>query len=238
MLDKAKDLTSQAQDYLGSDHFKKILPYLISGGTGAVLGGVMSGKRRKRKGEGRLGYLGRILKNALLAAGGHALINKGFEKTVGGEDGLVNAQPEDGPLETSVRNISRSPITAGLAGGGTLLATAGKPRIGVGDTDSYLKALAKETGVDANKLRTGTPTDVSRAVGGSAKADRLRRLAGLVSSGPDESKLYTAGSWLRRVPGGLLGHSNARLAGRGALGLTAAGIPAILGALMTSPSQN
>ena len=72
-------LKGQASDFLQSDQFKTLAPYLISGGAGAVLGGLMTGRRRKRQGEGRLGHLGRVLRNALLAGGlaggGHYLPN-------------------------------------------------------------------------------------------------------------------------------------------------------------------
>lgn len=95
------------------------LPYLLSGGVGALAGGVMAG-RVKRRGEGKLARLGRILATAGLAggmtAGAHKLINYGVSQA-------ENALPKDdvSPEQQMVtgstpRAIAGAVTAAGIAG--------------------------------------------------------------------------------------------------------------------------
>ena len=116
MTDKPTNLRDQAASYLNSDAFKSLVPYLMSGGVGAIAGGAMSGRRRADSGESRVGYLGRILRNALiaggLAGGAHYLGAKGLEKTVGNmsdSSTVLSGTPNDeGPLSTTVKNVAFS----------------------------------------------------------------------------------------------------------------------------------
>jgi len=255
------DLKDSASDFVGSDDFKKILPYLISGGASAAVGGLLSGRRRKKSGEGRLGYLGRILRNATIAgalgAGGHYLLGKGLDKTIGAidaEQGLSGEGGDAGPLATTLKNIAFSPVTAAGAGGAALVATDKNGIIGAGRADraSKLSSLVKQLserghkGLDADVLRSKTPAEIAQLVPDELEA--TRRAAGLPSS-----KL--GNSFVGKLPGlgvekaeklkgfisaqgrtGLLstfGQSHPRRAGRGAIGLAAAGIPALAGAFLT-----
>lgn len=174
---------------------QKILPYLISGGAGAALGGVMSGKRRKKNGEGRLGYLGRVLKNALvgggLAAGGHALIGEGVKRIGGGAKDLP-VGTDDGPMETGLRSALTHPITAVGAGLAGLGLTRGGDKEVRKDALKSFTTHAEEGGKGSLPVKGRTPKAIAKLVFNSedvVEANRQRRLAGLPSSGPDSSKI-------------------------------------------------
>jgi len=251
------DLKDQAGDFLGSEDFKKIMPYLLSGGAGAAVGGVMSGRRRKENGEGRVGYMGRILRNALmaggLAGGSHYLLGKGLDKTLGSIDGqhVRTGKGEDsGPLASTVKNVSFSPLTAAAAGGAGLVMTHGNELIGAGNAGkaSNLKALAKQLkGMDVDVLKSKNVNEIADLV--PDHLEDTRRAAGLASS-----KIGPGQEFLKSIPGltpekaeklkgylstigrkgmSTFGQSHTRRAGRGALGLAAAGVPALAGAFMT-----
>jgi hypothetical protein len=241
--EKATDLKNQAGDYLQSDTFKQILPYLLSGGTGAVLGGVLTGRRREEEGEGRMGHLRRVLTNALigggLAGGAHWLVNKGVDSVRGIQAGGGMPAAEDkvkNPLEQTARSIAFSPFTAAATGAAGLIATDGRPIIGAGRNESSkaLTALAERLGVSEKHLTSRTAEEIA-GMGLSEPNNKLRRLAGL---GSGEGWRGTVSSVARKNP--LLstfGQTWPRRAWRGGLGLAAAGVPALLGAYLTSPQE-
>lgn len=265
-LKKQAALQDQARDYLQSEDFKKLVPYLLSGGVGALAGGALTGRRREAKGEGRLGYLGRILKNALitggLAGGAHYLVGKGVDKTVGNladsSKALTGTPNDEGPMATTVKNVAFSPLTAAGAGAGALALTHNNAAIGAGDKSDYLTRFSNEIGgKDKSWLRTATPSEVAAEVAKLAPeaqpvAERLRRAAGVPSSsieagslgeligkipGADAPKVKGALSSVARRGLGTFGQNWPRRTGRAALALTAASMPALLGALVTSDSN-
>jgi hypothetical protein len=285
MTENTTNLRDQAASFLQSDKFKSLVPYLMSGGVGAIAGGALTGRRRKAHGEDRTSYLMRVLRNALiaggLAGGAHYLGAKGLEKTVGnltaGSDAITGGSKRDeGPLATTVKNVAFSPLTAASTGVGALAATRGNSTIGAGDTADHRKLFGDAVGkTDAAWLNKAEPSEVSAQIrtanprtnfpagdAGDAdhlqkldKADRLRRLAGLPSDAVKDnnlggllrklglsestaSKVQGGASSLRRRGLGVLGQSTPRAVGRGALGLAAAGIPALIGALVTSKTSD
>ena len=255
IADKAGDLTGQATDYIQSDGFKDILPYLLSGGAGALAGGVMTGGRKED--EGRLGYLGRILRNAGLTAGlaggGHYLLNRGLNDVKGNVANADFDLPQEGPLTTATKNIAFSPVTAGLAGAAGLAATHKRPLLGAGDKSTPLDVLAKEVGKSPAALRVSTAEQLGKMKKlRSADNARLRQLAGLPSDhiargsigellqsklglSPDKARKIKGGlsSLTRKGPLSTLGQTWPSRAGRGALSLAAAGLPALLGSILT-----
>ena len=268
---KSAALKEQAANYLQSDDFKSIVPYLMSGGVGALAGGAMTGRRRKDSGEGRLGYLARILRNALitggLAGGAHALLNKGVEKTVGNladsSKALTGSPGDEGPMATAAKNIAFSPLTAVGAGAGALALTNNSSTFGAGDNSDALKRFGKELPgkYDSAWMRTATPDEVAAVTKNVTDPnqikmlERLRRAAGVPSSyieqggkgignllekipGIDAAAVKgTLSSAARRGPLSTFGQSWPRRTGRGALALTAASLPALIGALVTSDSS-
>lgn len=248
----------------GSEEMKKLMPYLVSGGIGAGAGALLTGKRRKKKGESRTSHLGRVLGNALIAggltAGSHALINKGVESTTGkgAAEGLPNGTPDEGPLATNLRTAAFSPLTAGAAGAGGLLATSKLGVLGDGraqvkmDRDNFIDKMrahgqpineSDATSMPRDELRAkmdaasnrpakGTPWVASASDEAIAQElERLRRRGGIAGG---KGKLHQIISHItRRGPLSTFGQTTPRRIGRGALGLTAAAIPSILGALLT-----
>lgn len=187
--DGIQNLKTQAGEFAQSDKLKSLLPYLLSGGAGAVAGGMVTGRQRADKGESRSGYMGRVLRNALaaggLAAGGHALINKGLDSTVGGFKAAEGTSRVEGPLETATKNIAFSPLTAAGAGGAALLATHKRPFIGAPSTDGHLAKFKYHHAVDTDLpvLRASSAReigDLERAAGPGYDA-KTRRMAGLSS---------------------------------------------------------
>lgn len=257
-------LQSQASDFLKSDQMQSVLPYLLSGGAGALAGGIMTGRQKGEKGESRGGYLSRVLRNALLAgglaSGGHYLLNKGVESTVGSladDNALSGGDGNQSPLATTVKNVAFSPFTALGAGATALAATSKHPNIGAGSTADFMNRFAKETpgSPSAKLLSTATAEEIGR-LGGD---ERVRRLAGLPSNvmeAPGSNKIHDlirkvtnneAGArelkgqiseWTRKGPLSVMGQSRPRRIGRGALGLAAAGVPALLGAFLTNESAS
>ncbi len=271
MIDLAKQasLKDQASNYLQSEDFKKLVPYLMSGGAGALIGGAVTGRRREEKGEGRLGYLGRILRNAVitggLAGGAHYLLGKGTEKTIGNlsdsSKAISGTAGDEGPAATAAKNILFSPLTAAGAGAGTLALTHNNSIIGAGNKAPFLKRFGDMVGKGTSWLETATPDEAAAAVkklapSEIATAERLRRRAGVPSSLIEDGG-SGIGNLMQKIPGmgngraeavkgaistlgrrGLstLGQTHTRRAMRGALGLTAASLPALIGALVTSKS--
>jgi hypothetical protein len=257
-------LKERAGEFAQSDELESALPYLLSGGAGALAGGLVTGRQREEKGEDRSAYLKRVLRNALvaggLASGGHYLLNKGVESTVGSladENALTGGTQtgEQGPLGALARNVAFSPLTAIGAGAAALKATHNSDIIGHGKPDVALKAFMKNTGttLGADELRhLSSPGDIA-ALGGD---DTLRQKAGLPSTkmrpgteflnkipqgvldripgvDGDVSKLKGGLSSLTRRAGRTFGQTHGRRAMRGSIGLAAAGVPALIGALLT-----
>jgi len=192
--DAVQNAKSKLADLAGSDELKAVLPYLLSGGAGALAGGMVTGRQKEDENETRAGYLGRVLRNALLtgglAAGGHYLLGKGLEATVGQtNDTPASGMPEKGPLENAVRNIAFSPLTAAGAGASALYATHDLKHVGAyrkGAPEAFLKRFQSHTtgAPSSNTLRhTATAKeigDLERAMG-ALNDGRARRLAGLPS---------------------------------------------------------
>jgi len=241
----------------------------MSGGAGAVAGGLFTGRRRKEKGEGRAGYLGRILTNALLAGGmtggAHYLGAKGLENTVGNladsSKSISGGKGDEGPMVTAVKNLAFSPLIAGAAGATALGATHGNSLIGAGNTASPGRRLTTLLGPDADAdwMHNATPKQVSDRLAtlpaaSLDEAERLRRAAGVPSArvtpsniggllqrlgiSPDKaSTIQGAVSNVGRRGLKTFGQSVPRVAGRGALALTAASLPALIGAMVTNKTE-
>jgi hypothetical protein len=295
--DAVRNMGGRVGEFAASDELKSVLPYLLSGGAAAVVGGMSAGRQKAEKGEERSDYLKRVLRNALLvggtAAGGHYLLNKGVEKTVGGFSpaaALGGGQAVEGPGATMVKNIAFSPLTAAGAGASALYATHNRPGIGAGDLKEYRKRFANDaspyspTPLSSGRLSTMSAReigDLERSMR-AAKLDektlqsllRARQRAGLASDYVDPATHKQLAGLLNRIPGstGLLnripglknlsskdeqlaaikglmseaartrvgstfGQSTLRRAGRGSLALTAAALPALLGAFITNKSE-
>ena len=227
------------KDYLGSEDFKSVMPYLLSGGGGALAGAYLSGRRRKDSGETKGSHMLRVLRNSLLAgglaAGGHALLNKGFNDTVGSVDEInpVSGRPgSDGPLPSTIRNIAFNPLTAGAAGIAGLGLTdkmqffgANRPKM-----EQALEALSSKGAGSTAALRFADAAEGLRLDNKGLKY--LRQTAGIPSGTGVRGALSTIG----RRGLSTFGQSAPRQVGRGALGLLFAGLPAIAGSFLTEPS--
>jgi hypothetical protein len=195
------------KNFTESGELKSLLPYLLSGGAGAALGGMASGRQREEEGEERSSYLSRVLRNALLAggvaAGGTYLVNKGLGSTVGS---IANDGGGEGAATTMAKNIAFSPLTALGAGGTALYATHNMPGIGAKDgiDDHMADMLAKTKGhfntsggvgeLTEKRLRAMTAGEIGNleraamSAPGSSYSDRSRRLAGLSSDVVDPKR--------------------------------------------------
>ena len=236
----------------GSEEMKKLMPYLVSGGIGAGAGALLTGQRRKKKGESRTSHLGRVLGNALIAggltAGSHALLNKGVESTTGKgvAEGLPSTTPDEGPLATNLRTAAFSPLTAGAAGVAGLTATHNMGVFGAGnkvksdDLTNFITKL-KDGGEKLNEsdLRGTSPQklqEIINRISGDdvdklSQMNKLRQRAGLGAGNHAATGLIS--KLTRRGPLSTFGQTTPRRIGRGTLGLTAAAVPSILGALLT-----
>lgn len=159
------------KDTLQSEQFKKILPYLLIGGAGAAGGAYMTGSRRSNRNnpESRLGYLGRVLKNSLVAggltAGAAGLARYGMDKL----DKQTTADGKqlsgmDNPTDAALRSALFSPVTALGAGTAGLLATHKIPVIGANTAarDAARDQIVKVLGLnDRHELLRLKPTDLS-----------------------------------------------------------------------------
>lgn len=150
-----------------------LLPYLISGGGGALAGALATGRRKERSGESRLGYLGRILKNSLLAGGvaggSHYLLNKGVENlTSSGESAAYDLQKKLGldPEASAAKSWTKEflegksgvMLGAGLYGASNFLP---QRFIGSGSADraAARNSIATKLGIKAEDLdRRGVKT--------------------------------------------------------------------------------
>lgn len=251
----AGDMGDRVGQLTGSDEMKKLMPYLVSGGIGAGAGALLTGGRRKRRGESRTSHLGRVLGNALIAggltAGSHALINKGISSTTGKgvKEGLPADTPDDGPLATNLRTAAFSPLTAGAAGAAGLAATNNMGVFGAGnkqkadDLSNFLSKLkAGGTNLNESDLRhmsakklQSIVDSVGSASGETETLNKLRQHAGL---GAGNTAIGGAVSKLtRQGPLSTFGQTTPRRIGRGALGVAAASLPAVLGALLTKEKE-
>ena len=245
-LDSATQGASKA---IGDIDINKIAPYLLAGGVGAAAGALTTGKRRKKKGEGRLSHLGRVLGNALmaggLAGGGAALLHKGYKSTTGAADDVAKAtEPNEGPLESTVRGVAFSPLTAVGAGAAGLGLTRDNKTFGAGGDDAakHLKALAIKLGLKETDLQGGiSAADVNAKIQSTADPSKIgktfadlernRRMANVAGG---STKLHQIASRVsRNSPLSTFGPTWGRRAGRGVLGLTAAALPAIIGSFAT-----
>jgi hypothetical protein len=265
-----------------------VMPYLVSGAGGAALGGMLTGRRRKRSGESRMGHLGRVMTNALLAGGltgaAHYGLSKGFGNTVGAvdESGALTGSDlsQENPLTSTVKGLAFSPLTAAAAGGTGLWMTQGSELLGVNTqreearkalksllpsgkkstpwmatgaggvplkvtADSLLKLDAKQIG-DLER-RGLIPADLRRAAGLASDAGNLQMDSAtgkmVAAKNPglfgkvDGSSTRGALSNILRKGFSTLGQTHPQRIRRGALGLAAAGIPALLGALLTDKAE-
>lgn len=134
---------------------KELAPYLMVGGVGAGLGALATGRRRKRRGEGRAGYTGRILRNAALAAtlagGGSWAAKQGLDRLTG--SGVTDDIPQPSPGRDAARGITANPLVVG----GTGLATvAGIHKLSPGGkTSDVLSQLATKLSASDTKDAAG-----------------------------------------------------------------------------------
>lgn len=251
-------MTQEFQSILNSEAMQKALPHILVGGAGALAGGVASAKRNRK--ETRTQHLGRVLRNALIAgglsAGGSYAIGKGLEKTVGNVDKKnpgTGGRDNEGPLSSTLRGLAFSPATAALSGAAGLTLTHDmKGAIGAGNQDraDALARFAAETKVDPTLLKeVKTSDDVAALVAKGSKSlspeelDKLRRAAGLTSSarpgGTVPAGLFRTvlSNATRKGPLSTFGQTTRRRVGRSGLGLVAASVPALAGALLTSDGE-
>lgn len=254
-LDSATQGASRA---IGDIDINKIAPYLLAGGIGAGAGALMTGKRRKKKGEGRLSHLGRVLGNALmaggLAGGGAALLHKGYNSVTGAADDVTKAtEPNEGPLESTVRGAAFSPLTAVGAGAAGLGLTHGNETFGVGPKAQagQLQNFAKRLGLSPQDVSNSTAEEVDGLIKAKAKkmfagtagagADAEARMVDFLNRGRRGANVAGGADKLHRIasrvsrsgPLSTFGPTWGRRAGRGALGLTAAALPALIGSFAT-----
>lgn len=250
----------QAKSMAGSVDVQKLMPYLLAGGAGAVGGAALSGRRKARAGETRGQYLTRILRNAVTAGAltgvGSYAAGEGFKKTVGKvdlENPITGTEGDQGPAAAAARKALFGVPAAVIFGGLGLGATVGRPGIGSGVNDKALAdAGSKLTEGLKAKFKGGLPVGMAdpgmddlKALQAQARRDPSA-LAAAIGKDPDllhEAKrlginlhpkglarnIHTAAHY----PSLLMGRTPLRRAGRGALALGAALLPAIAGSLIT-----
>jgi hypothetical protein len=166
-----------------------------------VVGALASGK--KERDEGKAGYVGRILRNAVLsgglAAGATGLLGKAYSdaKDISDSPSPVLGEPgNEGPLATMAKGVLFSPGTALASGGLTLGLTDSNRLLGAGreQTARHLENFARNINRTVGGRHTVSPTDleassakeiedlISRAAregGDAGRLTKMRRLAGL-----------------------------------------------------------
>jgi hypothetical protein len=212
MTDNINKGFEQLKGTLESEQFKKILPYLLIGGAGAAGGAALTGGRRSKRGESRLGYMGRVLRNALvtggLAAGATGLARYGMDKLNNPAASADGKQTPDlaNPTDQALRSTLFSPTTAAASGALGLGLTHKLPGIGA-DTksrESARQAIAKAIGVTStDSLKQMTPAELARDLRGikkidGASAEAQIRAAGL-TVGPTPSGAPFADLQLRKT---------------------------------------
>lgn len=235
-------------EILNDPRLKDALPELLAGTGGALAGGLMSGGRRSAQGESRGKYLARVLANAAMAgtmaAGGTALLRKGYDSTLGAVDKsgpLTGSKPENqGPLASAWRGLAFSPLTAAGTGAAALAATHDSKSGLLGRDKGLIEnakgILGQELGLTPDKMdlakrRGAIPELINAAAGGDDEVlkalNKLRGEAGIAGKG---ALSRVAHSW----PFKTFGTTTSTRIRRGGLGLAAAGVPALIGALTTS----
>jgi hypothetical protein len=257
-------MTDKFNEITNSEEFKKALPYLLAGGLGAGAGALVTGGRNTRKDESRVSHVGRVLRNALLtgglAAGGTALVNAGLDNTVRAvdKDNFSTGGPgNEGPLSTGLKDALFSPASAVGAGGLGLALTHNAKSMGAGREGMANNAnlLRQRLGMSEADFAPKTSADIDAAIRSKATPSfkgapfappvpdkqvldelmRLRRGAGMIGGDTQLKRIISAVT--RRGPLSTLGQTTGRRFGRGALGLTAAAIPALAGALLTNDTR-
>jgi hypothetical protein len=192
MTDNINKGFEQLKGTLESEQFKKILPYLLIGGAGAAGGAALTGGRRNKRGESRLGYMGRVLRNALvtggLAAGATGLARYGMGKLNNPAASADGQTPGlDNPTDQALRSTLFSPATAAASGALGLGLTQKLPVIGINakGRESARKAIADAIKVQStDSLMRMTPSDLAKKLRGIKEIDGMspevaRRAAGL-----------------------------------------------------------
>jgi hypothetical protein len=182
MQQPTKSTSDKIGDVLQSDDMKKLLPWLLAGGAGAIAGGAMTA-RRKRRGrpdeEGRLSYLARVLGNAALTGGlvvgGGKALQYGAQRLADSAPAPEGQEPMKSPLSSTIGEVASNPLVAGATGVGGLL--------GFNKTlgSSHLKDMAKAKAAIESNLRGSTvdslnelsKSDFDKAVQLSNKATKL-----------------------------------------------------------------
>lgn len=201
---------------LQSEDVKKFMPYLLAGGLGAGLGAIATGGRRKRDGESRTGYLSRIIRNALLTgglgAGATYAIRKGLENTKGQVDQVAPMTGSEGaqsPLATGARAALFSPVTAALAGGGTLAATHNITTLGANTTGrekalNFIRKSVDRPSEDVTGMARSAPKSLYKEFLTKMKADH-QGMSPEVIRDMTRRKLSEAGLSMHAPAGDLLG---------------------------------
>lgn len=192
MQQTISDAGSKIGDVLQSEDVKKLLPWLLAGGAGAIAGGAMTGAR-KRKGrpdeEGRLKYLARVLGNAALAGGlvvgGGKALQYGSQRLADAAPAPEGKEPLKSPLSATIGGLASNPLVAGGAGAGGLI---GFNKIFSGhgkdmaDTRADLETMfGKKIGVlnKMDKPEFDTFRQTQESLGGFKLDPRDAQLAGL-----------------------------------------------------------
>jgi hypothetical protein len=187
------DAGSKIGDVLQSEDVKKILPWLLAGGAGAIAGGAMTGAR-KRKGrpdeEGRLKYLARVLGNAALAGGlvvgGGKALQYGANRLADAAPAPEGKEPLKSPLSSTLGGIASNPLVAlpaGMAGLAASNRTLGSPHTkDIAEARADLETMfGKKIGV-LNKMEQpefDTFRQTQERLGGFKLDPRDAQLAGL-----------------------------------------------------------
>jgi hypothetical protein len=245
---------SQAKSMAGNVDVQKLMPYLLAGGAGAVGGVALSGRRKARQGETRGQYLTRILRNAVitgaLTGAGSYAAGEGLKKTFGKvdlENPITGTESDQGPLAATGRKALFGLPAAVISGGVGLTATVGGKRLGanpnLGEAEKILMSgLKRKHG--ANLPADITDVEVLKYMAKS-EPDALRNLLKGDKALIHEAKrlglnTHALGSIARkahevaRIPSNLMGRTNGRRIGRSAIGLGAAFVPALAGAILSN----
>lgn len=148
-LDVLKDKASQAGDYLQAN--PTVAAMLMAGGGAGLLGGYLTSQQEEEESESKMQRRGRILRNALLAAGaGAGVVGLG----AAGYNRLAEATPADSV--NPVQEKLTSPFARGLGG------------IGLGGL-GFAKGMGLDNSVTANEARSFlNPADQLKAKGSTA----------------------------------------------------------------------
>lgn len=166
----------------------KILPYILAGGAGALVGGGLTAMGRRRANESRWQRRLRVLRNALLlggaGAGAAGLIQRGVRDTI------TEPLPKDDvdPLRKSVHDLAAGPAGVGAAA--------------AGGTYGLAKVRAGERHRAATSLLDNVPDN--RGKNFANPVDTLH--TELLARGPDHATITrglnrpdTAGDVMRRI---------------------------------------